>query len=288
MSGLRARVWLNLALLSLALGLVAVIWLGPSREPPPAERLSAIDPTTVKRVRIERRRANAIELHRGGAGWRLVSPRSLPANDHRVSALLGFTAAKVHEAFRAEGNDLDAFGLDPPVARLILDENEFLFGDTDPLNGWRYILHGPDVHLVTDAYFHHLLATPAAFVDPAPIAAGSEPVAFVLPGGQRLERDNGIWHADPGLEGPSADSANRLADAWKNARAASVKAFDPALAWSQALEVLVKGEPEPLVFKVARLEHEMVLGRVRFGVQYHFPLAAGKRLLELPVEVPAG
>lgn len=281
MSALRSRAWLNVALLLLAAGLAAVVWLAPSGEPPPAETLSAIDPTTVERVRIEGTRNAVIELRRDDAGWRLVAPRPLPGNDHRVRALLGIAAARVHEAFRAEGNDLRALGLDPPVARLGLDGHEFLFGDTEPLRGWRYILHGTDVHLITDAYFHHMLATPAAFVDPAPLASATDPVAFLLPGGQRLSREQGVWQADPAFAGLSADSAKRLVDAWKNARAASVRELDPALPWSEVIEVSVEGEPEPLEFKVARPEHEVVLGRARLGVQYHFPIAAGNRLLQL-------
>ncbi|HSS63868.1 MAG TPA: DUF4340 domain-containing protein, partial [Gammaproteobacteria bacterium] len=179
MSSLGARVLVNVVLLSVAVGLVLFIWLDPWRQPPPArEKLSDIDPIQVRRLRIEGPDRAPIELMREKSGWRLVEPLSLPANENRVSALLGLAAATVHDAFRAEGNNLGEFGLDPPKARVLFEQHEFRFGDTESLNGWRYVQYGTDVHLITDAYFHHLLATAPAFVDPSPVGAGARPVGF--------------------------------------------------------------------------------------------------------------
>lgn len=281
MTGPGARVLVNVVLLTLAVALVVFIWLDPWRDPPAVEeKLSAIDPTQVRRLRIVGPNRPPIELIRENGAWRLVAPLSLPANENRVSALLGLAAATVHDAFRAEGNNLSEFGLDPPKFKLLLDDHEFRFGDTEPLNGWRYVLYGPDVHLITDAYYHHLLVTPAAFVDPAPIGVDARPVSFILPGA-KLRLENGSWRIEPPRTGLSADSGNRLADAWKSARAASVKRFDPTLNWSQTIRVELNGETAPLSFRVARLEHELVIGRPQWKVQYHFPKKAGLRLIEL-------
>lgn len=281
MTNLSLRVVVNLALLLIASALILFMWLDPWQEPsPPVERLSAIDPTRVARVRIEGPSRAPIELRREHSLWRLVAPHALPADENRVAALLGLAAATVHDAFRAEGNNLSKFGLDPPKARVLLDEHELRFGDTDPLNGWRYVQYGPDVHLITDAYFHHLLATPAAFVDPAPIGIEARPVGFVLPGA-RLRLENGGWRIDPAGPHSSGDAGNRLADAWKSARAASVRRFDPGLDWKRAVQVELNGEREPISFRAARLEHELIIGRPEWKVQYHFPKKAGLRLVEL-------
>ncbi len=281
MTGLRLRVLVNVVLLLLIAGLAIFIWLDPWGPPPPAEeKLSAIDPTRVVRVRIQGPKREPIELRRESAVWRLVVPLSLPANEHRVAALLGLAAARVHDGFRAQGNDLKQFGLEPPTARVLLNDDEFLFGDTESLNGWRYVLYGTDVHLITDAYYHHLLATPAAFVDPAPIGVDARPVAFIL-SGATLRLENGSWQIEPPEAGLGADSGNRLAQAWKSARAASVKRFDPSLGWSETIQVELNGETAPLRFQVARLEHELVIGRPQWNVQYHFPKRAGLRLVEL-------
>lgn len=280
MTSLRIRMLVNAALLLIAVGLVLLIWLDPWRSvAPQKEKLSATDPTRIVRVRIEGPKRAPLELERNNASWRLVAPLSLPANDNRVAALLGLAAAGVHDAFRAEGNELKEFGLDPPKATVLLNEHAFYFGDTEPLNGWRYVQYESDVHLITDAYFHHLLATPAAFVDPALLGADARPVGFVLPGA-RLKLESGRWRIEPPGARLSGDAGNRLADAWRSARAASVRYFDAALDWSETIQVELNGEPEPLRFQVCRLEHELVIGRPQWKVQYHFPKRAGLRLLE--------
>ncbi len=281
MTGLRARVLVNLALLGLAVGLAALIWLDPWRQQPPVlEKLSAIDPGTVNRLRIERPKGAPIALERAGSGWRLMPPISLPANSYRVAALLGIASAPVHDAFRAEGNDLRQFGLDPPKVRLLLNQHEFRFGDTEPLRGFRYVHYGADVHLVSDTFFHHLLATAPAFVDPAPIGSDARAKRITI-SKATLWLEEGRWHVDPADLGFSAEAAERLASAWSSARATSVKEFDPALDWSEEVQIRLDGEPEPLRFLAARLQHELVLARPDRRVQYHFPRQAELALVTL-------
>ncbi len=281
MTGLRARVLVNLALLALAVGLAALIWLDPWRQEPPAEeRLSAIDPGTVDSLRIERPKQAPITLERAGSGWRLWSPISLPANPYRVAALLAIASAPVHDAFRAEGNDLQQFGLDPPKVKLLLDQHEFRIGDSEPLRGFRYVHYGPDVHLVSDSFFHHLLATAAAFVDPAPIGSDVRVESIAL-SNATLRLEEGRWQVDPADLALSAEAAERLAGAWSSARATSVKAFESGLDWSGEVRIRLDGEPDPLRFVVARVRHELVLGRPDLKIQYHFPKQAGLALLTL-------
>ena len=281
MTALRARVLVNLALIALAAGLAALIWLDPwGGEPPAAERLSAIDPGTVNSLRIERPEQAPIMLERAGSGWRLRSPISLPANPYRVAALLAIASAPVHDAFRAEGNDLRQFGLDPHRVRLLMNQHEFRFGDAEPLAGFRYVHYGADVHLVSDSFFHHLLATAPAFVDLAPIGSDLRAESITL-SGTTLRLEGGRWHADPADLRFGAEAAERLAGAWSGARATSVRAFEPGLDWREEVRIRLVGHPEPLHFVVARLRHELVLGRPERKIQYHFPQQAGLDLVTL-------
>lgn len=281
MTGLRARVLVNLALLGLAVGLAAVIWLDPwQQEPPAPEKLSAIDPSTVNSLRIERPKQAPIAIQRAGSGWRLLSPISLPANEYRVTALLAVAWASVHDAFRAEGNELREFGLDPPKVKLLLNDHEFRFGDTEPLRGFRYVHYGPDVHLIRDTFFHHLLATAPAFVDPAPIGSDVRVKRVTLSKTTPLLGD-GRRRADTADLSFSPEASERLADAWSSARATSVKDFEPGLNWSEEVQIKLAGQSEPLRFVVARLSHQLVFGRPDRQVQYHFPKQAGLSLVTL-------
>lgn len=281
MTSLGRRVLVNVVLLLLAVGLVLFLWLDPLREPSPErERLSAIDPTRIHTLRIEAPGRPIIELIRQDSAWRLVAPLSLPANRDRVATVSGLAAAIVHDAFRAEGNDLRQFGLDPPKVKVYMDGHEFQFGDTEPLNGWRYVRYGADVHLITDAYSYQLLGTAPTFADPAPIGADARPTGFSLRGVE-LRLENGRWRTDPPEALSSADAGERLAKAWRSARAALVRRFDSNLNWEQTILVELDGQNGPLRFRAAHLENEWVIGRPEWKVQYHFPREAGRELLAL-------
>lgn len=276
MSGPRGRAVLNLVLLALACGLGAFIWLTASSPKPAAARLTDLDIGQVSKLRVQRHGRAALTLHRSDAGWRLVAPVELPADPARVEALLGLARARVHEAFRAAGNDLSEFGLEPPVARVWLDDLEIDFGDTESLNGWRYVLVGPDVHLITDAFFHHLLATPVAFADPSLVSAGRQPTAVLVsaPVLRMLGEDGAS-----GLPGGDLrhSSAAHLA-AWSNARASGVRALDPSRSWVDGVEIALSGELK-LRFRVADGDHELLFARPDWQLQYHVPRAAARRLL---------
>lgn len=279
MSGPRARGLLNLTLLIAAGSLISFIWLGAGpNSGPEAERLSTLVPGTITRMRIERRGRPALAFERDGSRWRMVTPVERPANPDKVTALLGLASARVHEAFRAIGNDLAVYGLEPPAARVWLGDEAFAFGDTDPLNGWRYILHGPDVHLITDAYFHHVLATPAAFLHPAPLAGVPRPTGISVTAAVRRAGGQNAGTMPPS-EMVAGDTGRKLIDAWVAARAASVRALDPRLQWTDGVRVSLQGGAPDIRFQAAWLEHELALGRRDWEVQYHFPRAAARTLL---------
>ncbi|HEY5701047.1 MAG TPA: DUF4340 domain-containing protein, partial [Gammaproteobacteria bacterium] len=266
----------NAVLLLFAGGLIAFIWFGPASTPPAkAPKLSQIDTHSVTRVRIERPGRPPIALRRSGVRWRMEAPFRRPADAIRVTALLGLASSRVHEAFRALGNDLAAFGLEPPVARVAFDDHEFLFGETETLNGWRYILYGPDVHLITDAYFHHILATPSAFVDPAPLADITGPISVAVdPSGRGM-----VASSAPSSMTQAADAARDLADAWIAAKASAVRNLDSTLDWREGVAVALKGTQSPIRFSVARNEREVMFARREWNLQYHFPRAKGLRML---------
>lgn len=276
---MKSRTLTNVALLVLVAALAAAIALvqrggdGPALEP-----LTRTIPGAVSRIRLETGAGEPIVLRRSDGGWDLVAPLAMAANDFRVNALLGVLAAPVRLRIDAAGETLARYGLASPRGRVLLDGQEILFGDTEPINARRYLLHDGTVALVDDAFVAHLGASAASYVHPAPLGRDPSPRSIRL-SGVRVLADAGGWRVEPGGAGPAAAAAARLADAWKGAQATAVRPYEPGLDWRE--EIVVEDADGELRFDVARTEYEVILGRRDAGIQYHLTKAAGARLVEI-------
>lgn len=227
-----------------------------------------------------------MDVHRTADGWQMAKPYELPADGLRMRALLALARAQSLARFPAADSPLSRYGLDPPRARIILGERVFDWGDTEPLDGRRYVLHGENVHLVADSFFPHLNADAASYLHPGPMGPDAELVEIYL-SGTRLRLEDGRWRREPPDAGLSADRINALADDWATVRARSVSRFDPSLSWTQSVEARRADESGPRRFRVAWTDYEVVLGRPDAGIQYHVMRKAGERLLALAIVAPS-
>jgi len=288
---MRARLLLNVGLLAAALGLAALLVLDPGREPPPEPvALTPLAPEAVTRVRIETPSHPAVVAAREGSGWRLEAPLALPADRMRMGVIVraaGLTSETRYDAAAQE--DLAAFGLASPKATLHLNDHVLAFGDTEPLSGRRYVLAGGTIHLIGTPLLHRLTGPPTGFVDPRPLAGGGELEAIELPRATLERADTGGWTLTPEHPELGADALQRLADAWRDARARAVEPLDDALQPEAEVRVRLQGRAAPLVFRVARREDAVILARPDAGIQYELAREAGETLLRLPApERPEG
>jgi hypothetical protein len=277
----RARTAVNVALL----GLVAALsWLAlrPAQDPGTGDTLpvSAALGHSVARIAIERPGAPTIVLARGDGGWLLSAPLAAPADPFRVQALLTLPSARSRSGFRATGNDLVQFGLAPPLAVLRFDALLLEVGDTEPLSGRRY-LHNPaqdQVHLVEDRWFGQVFGSAAAWVDPRPLPEGATPVRIALPDAV-WRRAGAAWRREPPDPALSADAGVTLVESWRRARALSVRALDPGVAWNREVSVSLEGEDGALRFAVGEERGAVLLARRDLGLQYRFLERQGRALL---------
>lgn len=152
------RLRINLILLGL-IGLLAVwIW---QAQPPGFQSLTSLDPRQVERIAISDLAGRQINLKKDQGVW--LSGASL-ANADRVQQLLGICQTPSLERFAAP-DDLSPFGLDPAPIQLQLDGVLLKIGANDPINGWRYVQIGEQIHLIADGFHHHLTAPPEAWLE---------------------------------------------------------------------------------------------------------------------------
>jgi len=288
MAGISNRSLLNLALLLLAVGLFAFSLLEPGHHAPvPPARLVPIAPGEVTRVGIERPDHPAVTLERDGKRWWLRAPFEMPADGFRVealtraAALTSDTRIPAGEGSGAGNADAARFGLSPPRATLVLNRYRLAFGDTEPVSGRRYVLTDEGIYLTDDRFLPQLLTPPASFVYPGPLGPAATPVEIDLPG-ETLQFVNGKWALTPERPEVGADALATLVDAWRVARALSVRTYTGDPAAPTPVRVRLLGRGKALRFTLTRNDTEVVLGRPGLRLEYHFPRAAGERLLSLP------
>ena len=153
------RSLLNLGLSALVLGLILwVWWLQPQGLPP----LTLLQPQQVEHIRISDDTGRDIRLEKHAGHWWL---EQAPANEGRIEQLLGICSTPSLRRLQVPEQRLAEFGLAPPSLHLWLNDLELAFGTTDPINGWRYVLTGGQIHLIGDGFQHHLSASAAAFAE---------------------------------------------------------------------------------------------------------------------------
>lgn len=275
---------LNLGLLAVVAVLGLIVWLQPGHKPPAAPpTLTALKPSEVHTIRIERQQGKTIELAKVDDQWRMKAPIDARANDWRVQSLLRVTQNHSLGANPVKGLDLAQYGLDKPAARLFLDKLEIDFGTTTPLGNRRYVRIGNTIHLIDDVAYYHLLGSYTGFVsyrllpDPAKI----ERVA--LPGLTLVMR-NGDWRPQPRPVHYSADALTQLVDAWRYASALSVEPYTPAKGKSTdtgEIRIQLAQRQKPLVFRIVARKPDLILARPDLGIEYHLPKDQAKALLTL-------
>ena len=193
----------NLLLLGVLAAVGAAIYLQIGREvarfEPP---LSALDPASVRTIRVACLHCVARRFERVGEHWRMREPYDLPADDAQVERLLAIAGSAVRSRRPLTDFDAARIGLDPPQLQLQLDDLQLDFGSSDALNGDRYVRVGDSIAMVPDRFSPFLAAAPASELDRHLVPRDTVPTTL---------RVNGIERSD-------------LLGAWTNARAARVRA----------------------------------------------------------------
>lgn len=267
----------------LVAGLAALMLLLPPHEgTEPQPTLGGVPEREVGSIRVEHRGAAPLSFRRNGSEWSLTAPLSAPADPLRIRDLLAVPALPVLGRVNAADAELARFDLDPPLAVLRLDDQEFVFGTTDALDGRRYVRHRGQVRLVPDTVYLRLTQRAGFFIDPALVRQGMQLVKIAAPG-WTVVREQGGWRHGPGAA-PGDPPADGVAAAWETARAlmvsvgaGEIRGEHIALAYSSGATV---------EFEFTQPDGHPVLLRRDLDLQYHLDPELARKLLLLPAADP--
>ncbi|MDE1887875.1 MAG: DUF4340 domain-containing protein [Gammaproteobacteria bacterium] len=267
---MKTRLWLNLALAIIVAILVALVYFKPGhKRPAPAATLTRLQAPDVREIRIAQPDTATVELVRANGAWRMTAPANLPADQYLVKSLLDSLSAEIKSSFSAAPAKLAQYGLDPARVRLWINGTEFDFGDTEPLNNYRYVLSGGQVHVVSGMLFYRLAHRPYWWVSKRLLPAQAQITALQLPDAT-VTLAGGKWQLAPADSAVSSDAIQTLVDNWQDAQAIGV---EKAQAGKPAGEVAIElaGEKSALRFAILQDPNFFVLARPDLGIAYQLP-----------------
>lgn len=275
------RLHLNLALVLVVAALAATLYFTQKKEEkgPP---LTALTEATLERIRIEHPNAPAIALQKQDDQWRLTEPVQAAADGLEVASIVNLSTAEAKRKLAVADVKLSELKLDPPQYTVTLNDIRLELGDSEPIEFRRYVRVGEEIALIDEPSSAALDRDYSDLVAKELLPAGAEIVKIEVPGLTLARSTDGqSWSLSPDQPEASADQKQKLADAWKSARAM----------WNAAAPAGEAGGGEPVTITlkdgvvnllVVAREPQLVIGNPALGVHYTLSKALEAELLQLP------
>lgn len=270
---------INLALLAVIAALGAVAYFEPGVDKVQDKPIAKVDADTLDKVTLTNK--DTIVFEKKNGHWTLTAPFKAPVNEIRVRQLVDIGKAQIESEYPVKPEDLARYELDKPKARLQLGDLTLAFGGSDPINMRRYVLKDQTLYLVSDDFYHHLMAAATDYVDKKLLPDGAKVREIDIPGLKASLGQDGKWTREPAGAKPDL---GELANLWSTARAIDVKQFQGAPTGDKVRIGL--GESGAVEFVVTQKEPDLVLVRPDLGLQFELTGETSRQLLNLP-KVPA-
>lgn len=280
------RMQLNLALVAVVAGLGAAVYFGQKQEDQ-ATPLTPLQAEALSRIALEHPGKPPVRLQKEKDGaWKLVEPVQAETDPYEVGAITALAALPTQRRLQPGEVKLAELGLDPPAYRVRLDDQTLDFGALEPIEARRYVLTAGQVALVDDPPSSSLDADYSDLVSKSVLPAGAELVKLQLPG-LSLQRsaDGKTWTATPATPPAAPEAAEKLVQAWREARAMWMAAEPAEGSTGEAVTLTLKdGREIPLI--VVEREPQLVLARPDLRLRYTLSKALESELLTLAAPNP--
>lgn len=284
---MRSRLLLNLFLLLALIALGLYAYWRPGEEQDPGVAVSQLKRSDVDRVRIERGATMDVEMVQRDGTWLMLRPYQTRAEPLQLARLLDIAEATASEVLTAD--NLARYGLDPPTARVTLNDQTFAFGNINEITNEQYLASGDQIYLVRTFLGYNVPLEVNKMLSHKLLGDHEKPVAFDFGSWQAVKNDKGAWSlkgASPGAGEvtPSADHLNIWAAEWNLASALAVEPYQGTPRGERIRIQLQNGGS--ITFRVLSRQPDVELLRVEENMRYRLGTDAGGRLLD-PYRVAA-
>ncbi len=228
--------------------------------------LSPLGPAEIESMEIQTA-DESIALRRVGQAWSLEAPIKWPANQINVARLLEIVDTPIESSLPADEIDLSTLGLEFPRARLRLNQQSILFGETNNIGQRRYVMIDSTVYLLPDNHLPFISQGLAGLVDRRLLPRSLALRSLSLPDFELTRDGNDGWQADDDRL-DKARLAELVAD-WQGLEAARVQPYRAGATPREKIIARLEDQRE-LEFFLMSIEPEIVIANPELGLQYHF------------------
>jgi hypothetical protein len=272
---MRSRLLLNIALLVLValLGYYAYT-TQQQNQADTAFQLTALSADEIEHILI-RHNQRSVELRKSAGRWRMLQPIDIDANGFRIDTLLKLLNTVSHASYAVTELNPDTYGLSDITTSIQFNDVVIEFGDTNPINNYRYVRIGERVHLIDDHFYPLLSSQVGTLVARELLPVDVSIDKLVLPELTLYRDDDQRWRSSSAT---NPDLITEILHHWKNSQAFGVHNYMARESLAD-ISVYLSGENEPIYFHVTDTDPWLIIARPDLDLEYHFNLELYERLL---------
>jgi len=279
----------NVILLLLIIGLYWFINYQPVQVE--SHRLSTLLAKQVHDIKIQRYKRDDIVLHKEGQQWHIKQPIQASANTTRINLILDLLSSHSQGQLNLDSKlSLQQYDLDPAKITLQINDQQFEFGNTEPLSKYRYILYDNIIHLLNDTVAPLLNANAASFINNRLFSEELNITRLSLPALDNqqvhsaflsIKLIDGHWKTQG--DTLSTDQLTSLVTAWQNAYAMQVLPLTAdKIQHAIGQDITVEFSNQTTVTLLLQFNHQtMSLIDAKKKLKYQFPLSVTEQLFPI-------
>ena len=269
------RIWVNILLLIFVILLSIIILSDKDNIESQTSSLSTLDPNTISTIEIQRKNLETLSFNKNDDKWEIISPVQIQANLIRIASILNILRTKSYKEIKLNDVDIAQFDLRDPKVILKLDQNNFQFGTTNPIDQKRYVLFDETIHLIDDYLFAQLMVNVYFFAENKLLPDDKKIASINFPD-NKIYKNNNQWVSTK--KDYDDKKIKNIIKAWENAVAVRVgkyqindgssekdcdynKSCNPAI----SIETI---SGEIISFSIEKEKPNLVLARESVYIQY--------------------
>ena len=258
------RIWINIFLLVVIISLSTTIFFKKDKINDEFIILSNIDPNNIEKIEIQRKALDTLSFNKKEGEWYIDLPFKFRANPNRIESILSLLKTESYKKLKLDEVDIAQFDLRDPRVILTLNNYEFSFGTTNPIDQKRYILFDQEIYLTNDFLFPQLMVSFEFFLETKLLPDNINITSIKFPE-YEIQKNENKWTSTK--KDHNKEKIKDLVSKWKKATALSINKYEKKD--NEGIISILRSSGEKINFAIIETEPYLILAREDIGIQYN-------------------